>query len=63
MSSLDITSEGLLAQQQNQHLSPIDKVASKAEAGALKLTRQALAGEHSAEYGDSSFAGVNGTRR
>jgi hypothetical protein len=41
----------LKAQQQSQHLSPIDKVAMKAEAGALKLTRQALAGGHSAEYG------------
>jgi RHS repeat-associated protein len=34
------------AQQQNSNLSPMDKVAMKAEAGALKLTRQALAGGH-----------------
>jgi hypothetical protein len=39
------------AQQQNSNLSPMDKVAMKAEAGALKLTRQALAGGHAAEYG------------
>jgi len=43
--------ESLKAQQQNQHLSPIDKVAMKAEAGAIKLTREALAGGHAAEYG------------
>jgi RHS repeat-associated protein len=41
----------LTAQQQSQHLSPIDKVAMKAEAGAIKLTREALAGGHAAEYG------------
>jgi RHS repeat-associated protein len=39
------------AQQQNSNLSPMDKVAMKAEVGALKLTRQALAGGHAAEYG------------
>jgi RHS repeat-associated protein len=43
--------EAAAQQQQNQKLSPIDRVALKAEAGALKLTRQALASGHSAEYG------------
>jgi hypothetical protein len=40
-----------LAQQQKPTLSPIDKVAMKAEAGAIKLTREALASGHAAEYG------------
>jgi RHS repeat-associated protein len=56
LSNQELANAGLVrmggpAQQHSQHLSPIDKVAMKAEAGAIKLTRQALAGGHAAEYG------------